>query len=162
MFAWCAPSKLLLFYFCFLKGNKGFTALFPTFVFIIVRELCQPVLLNKSLMADFIEFADYFLADVRKSVKEETPAKDWALAKAKVLKQLRGFGYRRGAWIKQFAESVQFSGDEDSFVEFLIGYVLTTDVRLNLANGHFEEANIGAKGLSMDPTMKSLLEEQQK
>ena len=120
------------------------------------------VLSNKSLMADFIEFTDYLLAEVQKSVREDSPAKDWALARAKVLKQLRGLGDRRGAWIKQFIESVQFSGDEDSFVEFIIGYVLTADVRLNLESSLSEQANTGAKGLGMDPTMKSLLEEQQK
>ena len=82
------------------------------------------------------------------------------MARAKV--QLRGLGDKRGSWIKQFTELVQFTGDDDSFVEFITGYVLTADVRLNLENGLLEQTNTGAKGVSLDLAMKSLLEKQQK
>ena len=61
-------------------------------------------------MADVIEFSDYLLADVQKSVREETAAKHWALARAKVLKQLPSLGDRRDAWIKQFAARSNFQG----------------------------------------------------
>ena len=107
-------------------------------------------------MADFIEFSDYLLADVQKSVREETAAKDWALARAKVLKQLRSLGDRRDAWIKQFASSVQFSGDSDTLIEFIIRYVLTADVRLNLESGLFEPSASVTSGPSLDPSVKQL------
>ena len=80
-------------------------------------------------MSDTIDFQDYILAGVQELVRGDSPAREWALARAKVLKSLRGLGNRRIEWIRNFAVATQFTGDEDAFIEYTIGFVLSGEFR---------------------------------
>ena len=70
-------------------------------------------------MAESTDFQDYIMAGVPESVRGDSPAKTLALARTKVLKSLRALGARRSAWTRNFANSVQYSGDEGSFMEYV-------------------------------------------
>ena len=70
-------------------------------------------------MSESTDFQDYIMAGVPESVRGDSPAKALALARTKVLKSLRALGARRSAWIRNFANSVQYSGDEGSFMEYV-------------------------------------------
>ena len=79
-----------------------------------------------------------------------------------MLKSLRGLGNRHLEWIRNFAASVQFTGDEDAFIEYIIGFVLTAGVSLNVETGLFTPNVPVAIGGINDPAIKALLEGQQK
>ena len=113
-------------------------------------------------MSESIDFQDYILAGVQESVRGDSPAREWALARTKVLKSLRGLGARRTEWIRQFAASVQFSGDEDAFIAYIIGYVLTAGVSLNVETGLFTANARVSPGPLHDTALQTLLENQQK
>ena len=107
-----------------------------------------------------ITFEDYILAGVHKSVRGDSSAKDWALAGTKVLKNLRALGDRRSECIRKFAASVQFSGEEEAFIEFIIGYVLTVGVSLNMESGLFIPMPAGPSNTTTDPAIMAFLEKQ--
>ena len=57
---------------------------------------------------------------------------------------------------------MQFSGDEDSFVKCIIGYVLTAGVTLDVETCLFKPAAQGLTETRSDPALVALLETQQK
>ena len=85
-----------------------------------------------------------------------------ARTRVRYMKNLRAVGDRPLEWIKVFGAFVQFSGGEGSFIEYIIAYVLTAAVSLNMETGLFTLVAARTTSTTSDHALLALLENPQK